>query len=73
MIPKLSLWRRSTMSLSAKRISGDAMNGSLQLSEYPGDVVRLSCEKCRRASNTENRLTGHPSSLKIRHRLFACR
>jgi hypothetical protein len=45
MIPKLSLWRRSTMSLSPKRTSGEAMNGSLQLSEYPGDVVRLSCEK----------------------------
>ena len=25
------------------------MNGSLQLSEYPDDVVRLSCEKCGRA------------------------
>ena len=22
------------------------MNGSLQLFEYPGDLVRLSCEKC---------------------------
>ena len=49
MIPKLSLWRRSTMSLSPKRTSGDAMNGSLQLSEYPGDMVRLSCEKCGRS------------------------
>jgi hypothetical protein len=25
------------------------MNGSLQLSEYPGDIVRLSCEKCGRS------------------------
>jgi len=25
------------------------MNGSLQLSEYPGDMVRLSCEKCGRS------------------------
>ena len=26
-----------------------AMNGSLLLSEYPAEVVRLSCEKCGRA------------------------
>jgi hypothetical protein len=25
------------------------MNGSLQLHEYPGDIVRLSCPKCGRA------------------------
>jgi hypothetical protein len=25
------------------------MNGSLQLSEYPGDMVRLFCEKCGRS------------------------
>ena len=25
------------------------MNGSLQLSEYPGGVVRLSCDKCGRS------------------------
>jgi len=25
------------------------MNGSLQLFEYPGDIVRLSCEKCGRS------------------------
>ena len=25
------------------------MNGSLQLREYPGEIVRLSCEKCGRA------------------------
>ena len=25
------------------------MNGSLQLSDYPGDLVRLSCEKCGRS------------------------
>jgi hypothetical protein len=25
------------------------MNGSLQLCEYPGDTVRLSCEKCGRS------------------------
>jgi len=25
------------------------MNGSLQLREYPGDIVRLSCEKCGRS------------------------
>ena len=25
------------------------MNGSLQLSEYPGEMVRLSCEKCGRS------------------------
>jgi len=25
------------------------MNSSLQLFEYPGDIVRLSCEKCGRA------------------------
>ena len=25
------------------------MNGSLQLFEYPGDMVRLSCEKCGRS------------------------
>ena len=25
------------------------MNGSLTLSEHPGDVVRLRCEKCGRA------------------------
>jgi hypothetical protein len=24
------------------------MNGSLQLHEYPGEMVRLSCEKCGR-------------------------
>ena len=24
------------------------MNGSLQLREYPGDLVRLSCDKCGR-------------------------
>ena len=29
--------------------------GSLQLREYPGELVRLSCEKCGRAGNTENR------------------
>jgi NAD-dependent SIR2 family protein deacetylase len=27
------------------------MNGSLQLSEYPGDLVRLSCEKCGRSGD----------------------
>jgi len=26
-----------------------AMNGSLQLHEYPGDMVRLSCEKWGRS------------------------
>ena len=30
------------------------MNGSLQLFEYPGEIVRLSCEKCRRSANTES-------------------
>ena len=25
------------------------MNGSLRLFEYPGDIVRLSCEKCGRS------------------------
>nr|UXE45027.1 hypothetical protein Hi04_10k_c4039_00035 [uncultured bacterium] len=25
------------------------MTGSLQLSEYPGEMVRLSCEKCGRS------------------------
>jgi len=25
------------------------MNGSLQLFEYPGDLVRLSCEECGRS------------------------
>jgi hypothetical protein len=25
------------------------MNGSLQLCEYPGEMVRLSCEKCGRS------------------------
>jgi hypothetical protein len=25
------------------------MNGSLQLFEYPDDIVRLSCEKCGRS------------------------
>jgi hypothetical protein len=25
------------------------MNGSLQLFKYPGDIVRLSCEKCGRS------------------------
>jgi hypothetical protein len=25
------------------------MNGSLQLFEYPGEMVRLSCEKCGRS------------------------
>ena len=25
------------------------MNGSLQLREYPGDIIRLSCAKCRRS------------------------
>jgi hypothetical protein len=25
------------------------MNGSLQLSEYPGEMVRLSCDKCGRS------------------------
>ena len=25
------------------------MNGSVQLREYPGDIVRLSCEKCGRS------------------------
>ena len=25
------------------------MNGSLQLREYPGDIIRLSCEKCGRS------------------------
>jgi hypothetical protein len=25
------------------------MNGSLQLFEYPGDIIRLSCEKCGRS------------------------
>jgi hypothetical protein len=27
------------------------MNGSLQLREYPGDIVRLSCEKCGRSGH----------------------
>jgi len=31
------------------------MNGTLQLHEYPGGLVRLSCEKFGRA-NTENRI-----------------
>ena len=31
------------------------MNGSLQLFEYPGDIIRLSCEKCGRSANTESR------------------
>jgi hypothetical protein len=26
------------------------VNGSLQLFEYPGDIVRLSCEKCERTA-----------------------
>ena len=25
------------------------MSGSLQLCDYPGDIVRLSCEKCERS------------------------
>jgi len=25
------------------------LNGSLQLHEYPGEIVRLSCEKCGRS------------------------
>jgi len=28
----------------------ETMNGSLQLCEYPGDLVRLSCEKCGRSA-----------------------
>ena len=31
------------------------MNGSLQLSEYPGDIVRLSCEKCGRSGQYRKR------------------
>jgi len=27
----------------------DVYDGSLQLFEYPGDIVRLSCEKCGRS------------------------
>jgi hypothetical protein len=31
------------------------MNGSLQLREYPGDLVRLSCGKCGRAGQYQKR------------------
>jgi hypothetical protein len=31
------------------------MNGSLQLSEYPGGMVRLSCEKCGRSDQYRKR------------------
>ena len=34
---------------------GFDMNGSLQLFEYPGDSVQLSCEKCGARANTESR------------------
>jgi hypothetical protein len=27
------------------------MNGSIQLGDYPGEVVRLSCEKCGRSGH----------------------
>jgi hypothetical protein len=30
------------------------MTGSLTLSEYPGDLVRLSCEKCGRSGQYRN-------------------
>src|SRR5262245_39542288 len=39
-----------------KKWRNTAMTGSLTLSEYPGDLVRLSCAKCGRApANIENR------------------
>jgi hypothetical protein len=36
-------------------LDADGMNGSLQLSEYPGDIVRLSCEKCGRSGQYRKR------------------
>ena len=40
-------WFRSLIQAIAKNTG--AMNGSLQLFEYPGDIVRLSCPKCGRS------------------------
>lgn len=40
---------RTTCSRHANFSVCTKMNGSLTLSEYPGDLVRLTCEKCRRA------------------------
>jgi hypothetical protein len=34
---------------AAIQITNEPMTGSLQLRDYPGDIVRLSCEKCGRS------------------------
>ena len=44
-------YRRAVVGLVAVRI----MKGSLSISEYPGDIVRLSCEKCGRSGQYRKR------------------
>ena len=46
------------------------MNGSLQLSEYPGDLVRLSCEECGRSGQYRKQKLierSDPNHLSLHH------
>jgi hypothetical protein len=40
---------------AAIQITNEPMTGSLQFCEYPGDIVRLSCEKCGRSGQYRKR------------------
>jgi hypothetical protein len=41
------------------------MNGSLQLSEYPGDLVRLSCEKCGRSGQKQKLIERYKADIRL--------
>jgi len=44
------------------------MNSSLQLREYPGEIVRLSCEKCGRSGQyrTQTLIEGYGADIRLR-------
>jgi hypothetical protein len=46
------------------------MTGSLQLHEYPGDIVRLFCEKCVQLISPFD--IGHTENLSLQSGKFAC-
>ncbi len=53
------------------------MNGSLQLREYPGDLVRLSCEKCGRTGQyrKQNLIERYGADIRLpdlRHEIAQC-
>lgn len=41
------------------------MNGSLQLREYPGDLVRLSCDKCGRTGQKQNLIERYGADIRL--------